>query len=123
MKKIGCLVIFIALGYFAYVTNPSKEKHIENAIRILKECGVENFGINSDYLTIGEGLVGKEGMADFMTRFIERDSYLVFSLTKVEIAGQQQTIAIGLFGHLFDISDLTDLKELDIVRDIKEMIE
>ncbi len=110
MRKIGCLVIFVVIGFLAFKLNPTKEEHIQNATELLKESGVENFGINKDYLTIGEGLLGKERMGDLMEKFVTRKNYFFFSLTAIEIDGDEQIIALGLFNHFFDMGDVENIK-------------
>ncbi len=108
MKKIGCFVIFLLFAVIAYLTNPTEDQHIEKAYQILREQGVKNFGINSDYLAIGEGLVGKDNMNEFMSKFIKRKNYYLFSLTEVDINGIEQIVGIGLFGKVWDISPAID---------------
>ncbi len=109
MRRLGCLVIFCLIGFIAYKTNPTEQEHIDNAYKILKENGVEDYGINSDYLTIGEGLLGKDKMDKFLDNFIQRKNYVLFSLTEVDLNGQKETIALGLFGKMWNIGDMVDL--------------
>ncbi len=111
MKKLGCLVIFVVVGFFAFKFNPTKEEHAQNAVKLLKEIGVENYGINKDYLAIGEGLLGKERMEDLMGKFITRKNYFFFSLTAIDVEGDEQIIALGLFGHFFDLGDMQNIKK------------
>lgn len=106
MKKIGCFVIFVIIAVFAFITNPSEKQHIEYAYEALKSQGIENTGINPDYLVIGEGLLGKENMNDFLKRFIKRNNYFLFSLTELEFSDEPRIVAIGAFGKIWTISDL-----------------
>ncbi|MEG0601913.1 MAG: DUF4359 domain-containing protein [Mucinivorans sp.] len=87
-------------------TNPSQEQHIDNAYRILKERHLDDLGINADYLTIGQGLLGKEQMDNLLKKFISRDNYYLFSLTKIDLGDKTRTVGIGLLGHIFTIDDL-----------------
>lgn len=103
MKKFGCFVIFIFLGFIAFVTNPSEDEHIDFAHTILKKQGVDSFGINPDYLVIGEGLLGKDNMGNFLKKFIIRKNYYLFSLTEVEIMDNAQIVAVGAFGRLWTL--------------------
>ncbi len=111
MRKLGCLVLLVLFGYIAYNTNPDKEMHIENACEILKESGVENFGLNSVYMSIGEGLLGKDRMQSLMSKFIVRKNYLFFSLTQIEIDGDEEIVALGMFGKMWNIGPLVDFVE------------
>lgn len=106
MKKLGCLVVFAIIAFFAYVSNPSEEDHVEYTYALLKEQGIDNLGINPDYLVIGEGLLGKDNMSGFLKKFISRKNYLLFSLTEVHFRDTPQTVAIGAFGKIWSISDL-----------------
>ncbi len=111
MRKLGCLVLVVVFCYIAYSTNPTEKEHIENAYSVLKEHGIDNYGINSDYLTIGQGLLGKEQMDVFLENFVHRRNYLLFSLTEVDINGNKEIIAIGLFGKLWNIGDIVGLAQ------------
>lgn len=106
MKKIGCLFVFVVLAVVMFVTNPSEESHIDNAYKVLREKGVEKFGIDVNYLAIGEGLLGKEQMDGLLSKFITRKNYYIFSITEVEYGGQQHSVALGVFGTFFNITDL-----------------
>lgn len=108
MKKLGCLVIFVVLGVVMYMTNPSQKEHIDNAYKILREKGIEKFGINANYLAVGEGLLGKEQMDELLSRFITRDNYYLFSITQIEYTGRQHKVALGIFDHFWDISDFVE---------------
>lgn len=103
MKKLGCLVIFVVIGFAAWLTNPSKQQHVDNAYSVLRAQGVENFGIDPSYLAIGEGLLGKEGMDSMLGSFVKRRDYYFFSLTQVNILGRSHYVSLGLFGRMWNI--------------------
>lgn len=86
-----------------FVTNPTEQQHVDNAYSILKERKMESLGINADYLTIGEGLLGKEKMDNLLKKFITRRNYYVFSLTQIDLGGDERTVGFGVFGHIFTI--------------------
>ncbi|MEG2728158.1 MAG: DUF4359 domain-containing protein [Mucinivorans sp.] len=96
----------IVIAVVMCATNPSQEQHIDNAYRILKERHLDDLGINADYLTIGQGLLGKEQMDNLLKKFISRDNYYLFSLTKIDLGDKTRTVGIGLLGHIFTIDDL-----------------
>lgn len=106
MKKLGCLFILVVLAVAMFVTNPSEQQHVDNAFQILKERRLDDLGINADYLTIGQGLLGKEQMDNLLKKFITRKNYYFFSLTKIDLADKERTVGIGIFGHIFTIDDL-----------------
>lgn len=103
MKKLGCLVIMIIVGIIAWVTNPGDQAHLDNAYKVLKEQGVDNYGIDPAYITIGEGMLGKKGMDGLMKSFVKRKDYYLFSLTQVDIMGDKHYVALGLFGKMWNV--------------------
>lgn len=87
-----------------YATNPSEQQHIDNARQMLKERRLDSsLGVNPDYLTIGEGLLGKKQMDSLLDKFIKRKNYYLFSLTQVDLGGRVRTIGLGVFGHIFSV--------------------
>lgn len=106
MKKVGCLFVFVVLAVLMFVTNPSEQAHIDNAYTVLREKGMDKFGINSDYLVVGEGLLGREQMDDLLKKFIKRKNYYLFSVTEIDLMGEKHNVALGLFGRLWSITDL-----------------
>ncbi|MFI3287496.1 MAG: hypothetical protein R3Y61_03370 [Rikenellaceae bacterium] len=103
-KRLFKIAIVLGICYVAYITNPSEEEHIDNAYKILNESGIEDFGVNSDYLAVGEGLLGREGLNNLLGKFIVRKNYYLFSLTEIDLKGEKSIVAVGLFGHIFDLS-------------------
>lgn len=104
IKRLFRLAILAGICYVAYITNPSEEEHIDNAYKILKESEVEDFGVNADYLAVGEGLLGKEGLNNLLGKFIVRKNFYLFSLTEIDIRGEKSIVALGLFGKMWDLS-------------------
>lgn len=104
MKKLGCLFILVVLAGIMYTTNPSQSEHVDKARQMLKERRLDSsLGLNPDYLTIGEGLLGKKQMDSLLDKFIKRENYYLFSLTQIDLAGDVRTIGFGIFGHIFSI--------------------
>ncbi len=102
MGKLGCLFFVGVIGFVAYLTNPSKQRHLENAYSIMNQRGLDFMGEDSSALNFIEDFVGKERMAEFLAPFIRVKNYVVFSVTQISIAGEEQTIAIGAFGMFWD---------------------
>lgn len=108
MKKLGCLFMLVVLAVAMFITNPSEKEHIDNAYKVLKERKLESIGINADYLTIGEGLLGKQKMDGLLKKFIVRKNYYLFSLTQIDLGGDIRTVGFGVFGHIFSVDKLLE---------------
>lgn len=109
IKRLGCLLVLIAIGVIAFVTNPSARTHRENAMELLLEYGGEEFGLNSDYITIGKGLIGAENMDELMASFINRRNYIFFSVTEIKVGDRSEIVALGLFGTMWDLRTGEDI--------------
>lgn len=96
----------VLLAVVMFVTNPREQQHVDRAMQALKDRKIEGLGLNTDYLTIGEGLVGKDKMDELLKKFITRKNYYLFSLTEIDLLGDKRIVGLGIFGHIFSIDDL-----------------
>jgi hypothetical protein len=109
MKKSGLFAIIGALVILVLAqTNPSLEEHraafrsrfmerINNTIddTVKKDSGLGKLGSS-----LGSALIDK--MVDVM---ITRDSYVLFSLTKVKFDGENKTVGVGILGNVYVTSE------------------
>lgn len=109
IKKLGCLLVFIAIAIIAFVTNPSERTHRENALELLQEYGGDEFGINSDYLPVAKELIGADSVDEVIASYINRKNYLFFSLTEIKIGDRSEIVALGLFGTMWDLRTGEDI--------------
>ena len=100
MKKllIGLGIIIAILG----ITNPSAEDHKQAVTKVIvSDMKIELQG--NPFAAFGVLLATK--MIDGM---VNRDNYIIFSLTKVSAFGESKIVGYGVLGNVY-ISD--DLKE------------
>ena len=122
MKKEFIVVGFIILALMA--TNPSTEDHRQKVIDAAKE----NMEV-AIQKTFGDAAYNKNGLEkvkpyikNTIESIITRKNYLIFSLTELNVFGQEKNIGIGIIGNviLFEKkieipnSDLSVLKSNEI---------
>ena len=101
-------IIFVIVLVVLAFTNPSQEKHIQEANTVLKKVvngisskGLMDNGNSNNQLMGGLGLLFGDGLVDGMTRkFITRKNYIFFSLANASFDGKDQTIGIGILGNV-----------------------
>ena len=106
MKKLGCLFVLLVLGGILMATNPSHQAHVDAVRTALKERRLADLGIDADYLSIGQGLLGAERMDALLGKFVVRNNYWVFSLTQIDLGAERKTVGIGIAGHVWLIDKL-----------------
>ena len=104
MKKFLVLIIILLIAVLAVMTRPEKKAHKEAMMKAIKEYVDEeatNNGIADNGLTrIGKGVVNKVIEAALSSKLKEKDYYL-FNTTYVKLKGEEKTLSVGLFGHVF----------------------
>lgn len=104
-KRFFRWVVFIGIIVVAFMTNPEKETHIDKINEKLY-----------DLLPTGQKSsiikdIGKLVSNQILEQLITVDNYYIFSVSKIEILGESETISYGAFGMVF----FTDkIKDVDI---------
>ncbi len=106
MKKSTTIVIIVFLLLIAFITNPTREKHVENGIEIIFNTNDEN----QDYGIVG-GLISTFEKDNLSTR-INIDNYYLFSLSNLYLKDSKVNLKLGfgIFGQVFPLSNYEDYK-------------
>lgn len=112
------LGILVFVFFTLILTNPSLEEHKEatklkcNSL-IFKQIASENSGdlVNKLATTVGT-LWGGPIVDELIDKTLNRENYLIFSLTKIKWLDENKTIGIGILGNVY-LTDKLDnaLKE------------
>ncbi len=104
-KTITILSI-IALLLVAFITNPSKDKHVDNAVEIVfNEQGGDDLGIFG-------GLVETFYKPTIAPK-VRVNNYYIFSISYFNPKNRDKTVSlgVGLFGQVFPLATLNDIKK------------
>lgn len=110
----------IVLMLIAFFSNPKQEQHEkivrEKAIVLLKQEAGEQ---NEQAIDFGIQLFGNTLIDQFMRNHVMVENYYLFSLTKIHVGHQENTIGGGAFGTIW-LSPKIDEKAAEIAKLIKE---
>lgn len=110
----------IVLMLIAFFSNPKQEQHEkivrEKAIVLLKQEAGEQ---NEQAIDFGIQLFGNTLIDQFMRNHVKVENYYLFSLTKIQMGHQKNTIGGGAFGTIW-LSPKIDEKAAEIAKLIKE---
>ena len=107
--KNGQFVLLLSIGILltAFITNPSREKHAENATELL-------FNLNNSKGSFGilGGLVSTFSKETIKAN-IKIEDYYLFSKSYAFSTSRNKwlELGLGLFGQIIPLSDSTDVKE------------
>lgn len=97
-KKVIYLFFIVVLLLAAFITNPTKEKHLENATEFLmKESGADNSGI--------QGLFLESFSKEVARSKTEISNYYFFSISYVYSNERNKTmnLGLGIFGQVIPL--------------------
>ncbi|PRD53820.1 DUF4359 domain-containing protein [Sphingobacterium gobiense] len=110
----------IVLMLIAFFSNPKQEQHEkivrEKAIMLLKQQAGKQ---NEQVVDFGIQLFGNTLIDQFMQNHVKIENYYLFSITKIQIGRQENTIGGGAFGSIW-LSPKIDEKATEIAKMIKE---
>ena len=102
-KRFFRLLVFIGIIVAAVMTKPDKDKHIEK----INEKIYDILPIGQKTSIIKE--LGKLVSNPILDRLISYENYYVFSVSKIEILGESETISYGVFGIVFFTEKINDI--------------
>ncbi len=96
MRKLIATVTFLgAVCVWLWTSNPKVEEHKSALVSKLSETSDKTVGGK-----LGSLLTG--AVSDFaLDKTLKYNNYLLFSTTKIEILGKEETASFGIFGHVF----------------------
>ena len=102
---IVAMAILIVIVLFAIITCPKKEQHVTALSDLVSEVFSQELlqGDNSDMAGLGM-LLGNALITPVIKSAIQVDDYVLFSVGKLPQQGEEKTISVGAFGHVFTIS-------------------
>lgn len=109
IKKLGNRLVLIALFALLIFTNPNEEKHIENVKNKLYKDSKSNPDLGGAEVALLEIFIGKDVTNMLMQLLIERQNYLLFSVTVVTLEQGPKVVAIGVLGTFIHIEDIETL--------------
>lgn len=104
MKKLLTVVILLLVAVLLIMTRPNEEAHKEAMMKAVKEYiddEAENRGFGKNILvSLGKAsLVGVVKTA--LNMKLKMNDYYLFNTTSVHVDGKDQTLSLGILGHVF----------------------
>lgn len=102
MKKSNIiLIVFATIILIAVLTNPSSEEHkqaVKSVINQVVQNSISENGSDMEKLGI---LFGSSLAEKLIENSVNRDNYILFSITRITWQGKSKIIGYGLFGNVF----------------------
>lgn len=111
----GSIFLVVLITFFS---NPEREEH-EEALKIKLTSITEEVLLektNNEFEIVILKLAANE-VADEIVKYISRENYLFFSLTKVNMGSKSKVIGIGILGRVY-ISDEVDYYVRELLKDM-----
>lgn len=105
MRSLISFVLFIVLAVFLFSTCPDKQEHVDALSDEVTAMIAEKLGNSAMAEQISTSPEMQELIAQFGPSMIDVDNYFVFSLGKINLSGEEQTVSLGIGGHVFTFSD------------------
>lgn len=104
MKKLLSIIILLLVAVLLVMTRPNEDAHKEAMMKAVKEYideEAENRGFgNNIFVNVGKlGVIGVIKTA--LNLKLKMNDYYLFNTTSVHIDGQDQTLSLGILGHVF----------------------
>lgn len=104
MKKLLTVVILLLVAVLLIMTRPNEEAHKEAMMKAVKEYiddEAENRGFGKNILvSLGKAsIVGVVKTA--LNMKLKMNDYYLFNTTSVHVDGKDQTLSLGILGHVF----------------------
>ena len=103
MKKLLCIFIVLLLAVLMIQTRPDKQQHKEAMMKAIEEFveeeATDRLGDNV-LVKLGKGVVVKTAETALNLK-LKENNYFLFNTTYVRLNGQDNTLSLGMFGHVF----------------------
>jgi hypothetical protein len=99
------IIVILSLLLIAFITNPDKDKHLQNASQVLMEkAGADNSGLAGIFLELLSKEVARSK--------VEISNYYLFSVSYVysEERNKTMNLGLGVFGQVISLVSDEDLK-------------
>lgn len=107
MKRsvIALIIIGVLVGAMV-LTCPDEEKHVEKVSKEIVQSASDavkdaDMGIISGIINSAVGSIGEDIASIYVKGNLKVDDYVLFSLGKMNIEGEEQVVSVGLFNHVF----------------------
>lgn len=118
MKGFLYTLLFVfALSLACVVTCPDKEAHSEPLVRLFNvACQTKLAAITTDenelLMMILSSALGS-GIAEYIDKHLIVDNYFVCSVGRLNDAGEEKIVSLGVLNHIFIMSEEDLLRELE----------
>jgi len=128
MKKVLWIVVVLLVAVLMAVTAPGEEKHKEAMMKAVREY-VDEEAQNRGFADNGITQFGKnvvvQAVKTALNSKLKFDNYYLFNMTHVKLDGEDKTLSLGIFGHVFtfdkdmlreNLEEATRTKEVEKVQ-------
>lgn len=103
MKKLMVIIILLLVAVLMVLTVPDKQMHKEAMMEAINEYveeeAVDKVGDNV-LAKLGKGVIVKT-VETALNSKLKVDNYYLFNTTHVRLQGEDKTLSLGMFGHVF----------------------
>ena len=122
MKKLLVIIILLLVAVLMVMTVPDKQKHKEAMMEAINEY-VEEEAVNklgdNVLAKLGKGVIVKT-VETALNSKLKVDNYYLFNTTYVRLEGEDKTLSLGMFGHVFTFDKEMLREKLEEATKVKE---
>lgn len=120
MKKLIGLLIFVGLIVLLISTCPDKKSHTEALSEGITEVLSDKLQSTGIQVSVSDNPILKGFFSELGASIVDVDNYFIFSLGKINLAGEEQVVSFGICGHVFTFNDKIVQQAAGLVQKVKD---
>ena len=125
MRSLINLILFIGLVAFLYTYCPDESAHAEalsDALPELLNDKLDEIGLNNDLADLSTNPALQDVIKTLAPRLLDVDNYLVFSIGREKLSGENNIVSLGIGGHVFTFKDEIVQKAAGFAKDFESKL-
>lgn len=122
MKKLLGILIFLGFLWLLYSTCPNENDHVEALSEVIPEFINDKLG----EIGLDSELRNDPRVQEFINilgpSLVDVNDYLIFSVAKEKLSGENNVVSFGILGHVYTFNDEIVKKAQTIAGDLETKI-
>mgnify|MGYP003292381576 CR=1 FL=1 len=125
MRKLLSFILFIGLVAFLYTYCPDESAHVEALADELPELlneKLNEIGLDNGTADLGTNQAVQDVIKTLAPRLVDVDNYILFSIGREMMSGENNVVSFGIGGHVFTFNDEIVQKAIGFAKDFEAKV-
>ena len=125
MKKLFNLILFVLLIGFLYLTCPNDSAHADALSEALSEYFSEHLGgieLDEELGDLKDNPAMQNVINALAPKLIDVDDYLLVSIGREKLSGNNNIVSFGIGGHVFTFNDEVVKRAVNLAKEVEEKV-